>query len=311
MAKISFYTHSIAGGTTADICDRVNKDIFDAIGVGDTGFYVTVFFCIYDTNTGKLQYTNGGHHKGIIIRKDSDQQEELDTQGFFIGSFEGAEYEYDEAYLGEGDKLILYTDGIVELRNPDGEFYEEIFYKRLSEKNELSPQELVNSIFEEMEEFRKDYPIKDDSTLLVIETNTVPHPAPDKEKKTVSSEKKESPEQDKRFVDAIKLFNQKKFTPELEKEIDSLLEKPKAPDILYYMKGVLLAKKGQFKEALKYFEKSREVNSNHVPTLNYLGFVHFKLKDYQRAADYWKKVLEINPDMKSAQKNLDVVNKLL
>lgn len=169
MAKILFYTHSTQGGSTADICKRVNNEIFLALGKGDTGFYITVFFSIYDIKSGKLQYTNAGHHPALISRFGvEDQLEKLDTDGFFIGSFDEAVYEYKETYLNEKDRLILYSDGIVEMKNPDEEFFEFLFYSLLVQTYDQEASVTKDLIYKKLEEFRNGRRIVDDRTLVIF-----------------------------------------------------------------------------------------------------------------------------------------------
>lgn len=344
MSKISFYTHAIEGGSTASICDRVNRDIFEAIGVGDTGFYVTVFFAIYDTDTGLLQYTNAGHHEGIVIKKDGGKIEELNSPGFFIGSFEAAEYGYDETLLKEGDRFILYTDGIIEQRNDAGEFYEDIFYQRINEFKDESCQKMVNAIFKEMEEFRGEYPIKDDRTLLIIEPKSIPNPASltplmikkqfqeealknrqEKEDSTIPEEEQEVEQQTQlvknrpanmeelkqRFSEIVRKFNKKEYTDALEQEVESLLAVYPDPKMLYYIKGFLLLKKEVFQEALDAFLQAEKLMPEHSSTLNYIAYLNFKLKNFPLAAQYWEKVLELKPNLETAKQNLEVVKKML
>ncbi len=342
MSKISFYTHAIEGGTTASICERVNKDIFEAIGVGDTGFYVTVFFAIYDTDTGLLQYTNAGHHEGLVVKKSTGEMQELNSPGFFIGSFEAAEYGYDETLLKEGDRFVLYTDGIVEQRNDDGVFYEDIFYQRIKEFQDVSCQKMVNAIFKEMDEFRGNYPIKDDRTLLIIEPKSIPNPASltplmikkqfqeealknrqEREDSTIQEEEQETgqtqsvknrpanmEELKQQFSEVIQKFNKKEYTDALEKEVEKLLPVYPDPKMLYYIKGFLLLKKEAFQEALDAFLEAEKLMPDHSSTLNYVAYLYFKLKNFPLAAQYWEKVLELKPDMETAKQNLEVVKKM-
>jgi len=313
MSKISFYTHSFQGGTTAEICDRVNKDIFEALGVGDTGFYVTVFFLIYDANTGKLEFTNAGHDRAILIKKGSKKKEELDTQGFFIGSFDGAIYESSEIYLQEGDKFVLYTDGIIELRNPEGEFYEDKFFEKVMEYSEKNPKEAVQALFEDIETFRNNAEIKDDRTILIFEAKKIKDP----QKKNEKIEEKTESNQDKieeikaRYQNLLKKFKVKEFDQEMENEIEDLIPKIKDPYLLHYIKGFILVKKELFEDALKALKESEAINPDYAETLNYLAFVHFKLKNYLEAKQYWEKVLELKEDSEAVKKNLEIVSKLI
>lgn len=319
MSKISFYTQSLDGGTTAEICSRVNKEIYEAIGIGDTGFYVTVFFSIYDTNTGILQYTNAGHYEGVIIRNGSKAIERISSEGFFIGSFEGAEYGFNESILRENDKFILYTDGMVELKNPNGAFYEDVLDQKLISFSDKAPQEMVDEIFKDSEVFRQDAPIKDDQTLLVFQPKVIPNPAKElhKHKKIsdlgIGEEAGSSgneQELNKRFLKVVKDFNEKNFSEAFEKEVDEILPLLNNPNI-YYIKGMLLKNKDLYEEAIPYFQNVEKLAPQNVSSLNVLALCYYKIKNYNKAKEYWEKVLKIKPDLESAVNNLEVIKKLI
>jgi len=302
MAKISFYTHSIQGGTTAEICDRVNKDIYEAIGIGDTGFYVTVFFSIYDTKKGKIQYTNAGHHKGIVVRKNG-KIDYLDTQGFFIGSFEGAEYNYGEAYFQEGDTFVLYTDGIVEQKSDKDEFYEEIFFDKLLNLNKIKPKDFVEDVFSDIDRFRNGYPIKDDMTLIAIRVNKIP----DKTNVSLNS----STEADANVMkEIISEYNSKKSLSEKNRMIlNSIVDDANNPN-LFYIKAMLEFKDNNFSVSSSYFKKALELlKKPSTALLNTAGVSFYKTGNYEEARKCWEKVLSIEPNNRVASKNLSLLNR--
>ncbi|PKL12174.1 MAG: hypothetical protein CVV50_04775, partial [Spirochaetae bacterium HGW-Spirochaetae-6] len=123
MASAAFSFNSRKGGTTAEICSRSNKEIYNAIG--DIGYYLTAFYIKINLKTLDVEYTNAGHHKAIVYRAATGELDEWDTEGFFIGSFQDVEYGFGTSKLYPGDKIIMTTDGIEEARNEAGEFFEE------------------------------------------------------------------------------------------------------------------------------------------------------------------------------------------
>lgn len=69
-----------------------------------------------------------------------------------------------------GDKIFLYTDGIIEAQNKNEDFYgidrlKELLY----EKREMNAQELIDVVYGDLMDFIEGIPIHDDLTLLVIE----------------------------------------------------------------------------------------------------------------------------------------------
>jgi sigma-B regulation protein RsbU (phosphoserine phosphatase) len=117
----------------------------DVLAALDTEFpferfnnFFTITYMIINTKTGDLTYSNAGHPHSIMLRQDG-KMELLQKGGpaIGIGDFHllsGQEIRYQEGHLqiNPGDKLFIYTDGIVEYQNPDGQFYgRDRFYETL------------------------------------------------------------------------------------------------------------------------------------------------------------------------------------
>lgn len=119
-----------------------------------------------------LEYSNASHQKTIILRRSENAIEELDTNGFFIGAMEDLpmEHETKKTRLKVGDRIILYSDGIVEGMNPDREeFGDQRFKEDILSTKSMSPEEAVRAIIEDVDAFAEGEPRKDDYTLIILE----------------------------------------------------------------------------------------------------------------------------------------------
>jgi sigma-B regulation protein RsbU (phosphoserine phosphatase) len=87
----------------------------------DANMFVTVFACILDTRTGLLRYANAGHNRPLISRSGGDYEFLELKKGLPMGVQEDYPYRFSEITLAEGDRLYLYTDGVNEAENPQGE----------------------------------------------------------------------------------------------------------------------------------------------------------------------------------------------
>jgi sigma-B regulation protein RsbU (phosphoserine phosphatase) len=87
---------------------------------GDLHRFVTLFYSVYDAGSRVLRFCNAGHNPPVLARGDGSI-ERLDTGGTVAGVFEEAVYEAGEVRLRPGDRLILFTDGVTEAGDPDGE----------------------------------------------------------------------------------------------------------------------------------------------------------------------------------------------
>ncbi|HEV7922780.1 MAG TPA: SpoIIE family protein phosphatase [Thermoanaerobaculia bacterium] len=81
--------------------------------------FVTLFLGRLDTRTGLIQYANAGHTPPLWVRKDS--VEELGETDLLLGVVTRAEYTQRQVQLEDGDALILFTDGVTESENAEGE----------------------------------------------------------------------------------------------------------------------------------------------------------------------------------------------
>jgi len=157
-----------AVGLTPDrIVLRVNEEL--CIG-NDNNMFVTIFCGILNIFTGEMEYTNGGHNPPLIIRKTGEVSILKSTGGIVVGVIDDAKYSADKIVLEPGDSIYLYTDGVNEAMNKNGELFSD---KRLEDAiirlKGKSINEIVDGIMAEIEHFAQDAPQSDDITMMVIQ----------------------------------------------------------------------------------------------------------------------------------------------
>jgi sigma-B regulation protein RsbU (phosphoserine phosphatase) len=138
--------------------------------------FFTITYMIINTRTGELRYSNAGHPHSIVLRKEG-KTELLQSGGPAIGIgdlplLRGQENRYAEGmpHLAPGDKLLIYTDGIVDYQNPEGEFYgTDRFYETLEALQGESVQGIVEKAISSLMDFGNDAEPLDDITLLGLE----------------------------------------------------------------------------------------------------------------------------------------------
>jgi serine phosphatase RsbU (regulator of sigma subunit)/catechol 2,3-dioxygenase-like lactoylglutathione lyase family enzyme len=129
------------------------------------GAFATLFFAEYDERAGRIRYANCGHLHGLILR--SDGVERLEATATVLGVFKDWECEIEERPFGCGDMLALYTDGITESFDDDGEeFGQERLIEVLAKNRERRSAELMNAIVGEVRKFSP-HEQHDDITLIV------------------------------------------------------------------------------------------------------------------------------------------------
>jgi phosphoserine phosphatase RsbU/P len=128
--------------------------------------YATLFFAEYDDRTQRLRYANCGHLCALLLRRDHTI-ERLDSTCTVLGMFKEWNCSIGKCRLRSGDTLMLYTDGITESLNGDGdEFGEHKLIDALRRHREASPQSLVASVVDEVQRFSP-HEQHDDITVIV------------------------------------------------------------------------------------------------------------------------------------------------
>ncbi|HXB21114.1 MAG TPA: SpoIIE family protein phosphatase [Candidatus Solibacter sp.] len=127
--------------------------------------YASLFFGEYDDQAQRLRYANCGHLSAFVLRGDNTL-ERLNSTCTVVGLFKEWDCSIRECRLLPGDTLALYTDGITESFNPEGEeFGEQRLIEALWRHRELSPRELLTAIVDEVQQFSPEEQY-DDITLI-------------------------------------------------------------------------------------------------------------------------------------------------
>lgn len=130
--------------------------------------YLSCFMGLVDTRRRGLHYINAGHIPPILVRKNGEVLS-LEQGGMVIGLFSAVEYERGSMQLMPGDVLLCCTDGIIEACDKDHEeFGADRLVKIVQNNQNLSAQELVKVVAQDVEEFAKGGVHIDDKVLMVV-----------------------------------------------------------------------------------------------------------------------------------------------
>ncbi|MBV9300512.1 MAG: SpoIIE family protein phosphatase [Acidobacteriaceae bacterium] len=128
--------------------------------------YATLFFAEYDDRTRGLRYANCGHPPGMLLRRDN-KLERLDSTSTVLGLFKDWDCGVGECNLYPGDTLALYTDGLTEACNAEGEeFGEERVVEALERGRDLPSEALLGSLVDDVRQFSPSEQ-HDDITLVI------------------------------------------------------------------------------------------------------------------------------------------------
>ena len=117
---------------------------------------------------GMLRLVNAGHCPPLVARKNGGV-EIVPTTGPVVGILPGARWRSAEAQLEPGDHLVLYSDGLLEARSPDGdEFGLHRIRASVAAQSERSPRGIVAALAEAAADHRAGTPADDDMTLMAL-----------------------------------------------------------------------------------------------------------------------------------------------
>ena len=162
MLKICFASQQHQANDPAKVLAAFNVMLSDVLA----GQYVTAACAAIDLSTKTVTYAGAGHPPALLLRNNSGDVIQLLENGLFIGPFPHATYTNMRVPLESGDKLLLYTDGIIESTMADGEqFGRERLAEFLLETKDLEPAEVVEQLFARLSTATQE----DDLTVVLAE----------------------------------------------------------------------------------------------------------------------------------------------
>lgn len=130
--------------------------------------FVTMFYGLYEEVNNKFYYASAGHEPGHIYRSKTDSFEELSARGLVLGIHPSTRYDQEEIDIEIGDMVIVFTDGVSEIRKLDGGFINtNELLSLIGKYKDLHPQDIVQIVYEELLKIG-DPKKRDDLTILII-----------------------------------------------------------------------------------------------------------------------------------------------
>jgi sigma-B regulation protein RsbU (phosphoserine phosphatase) len=138
-----------------------------------TDMFVTVFYGILDPGSGTLTYCNAGHNPPLLMTGEGALK--LERTGMALGVVEEAAWDRGQVQIHPGDALLLYTDGVIDALDPEGNMFGEQGLLQVAQANlaarpreQLSAHEIEEVLLAELHHFVGQAPQFDDITLMVV-----------------------------------------------------------------------------------------------------------------------------------------------
>ncbi len=153
--------------TPSETLTILNHFLFEDLNNAD--FFITLFYLQYDLHKQQLSFANAGHPPPLLLSVGQTECRQLDADGLILGIQPQVFFEEKTVTLAQGDLILLYTDGLTEAENADGEFFG---LQRLQDSfvhyAYQTPENIIAALLEQLTQFCQTSTFKDDITLLVF-----------------------------------------------------------------------------------------------------------------------------------------------
>ncbi len=154
---------------------RLNGHLFNQTN----GNFITAFYGIFNFTTGRLLYSNAGHHPPIVLGPGGMRELDVPRGGLPLAILSGREMEEAgrkfvnaEAVLPPATKLVFYTDGLTEttsVHSPGDDFRSALLERTMEELERSSCRDFIDRMFHRLVEFRGSDRFEDDICLICID----------------------------------------------------------------------------------------------------------------------------------------------
>lgn len=288
MAKVTFARAAQNTYSPAETFRIVNEQLLQIVTTQD---YLTAFYLAID-EAHHFYYGNASHQLGKIIRAADGSTVSLDTEGLFVGAMPEANESYGEKEerLHAGDRLFLYTDGLIEMRNADGEeFGNDRFDALLVALRDLPADQTVPKIVSTIFDFAEGTKPADDMSILMVEVN-------------------------REYAEFLKIISRAYQLLEQGDRQRGALELDKAIKLygknLQSLKtaGALNFDMGRIDRAEEYFAAYAVLNRQNAEVFYYLSSIAIKKQFFDAAEEFAREALVLRPNYALALNNLSIAS---
>jgi len=162
----------LRSSSTAEIVGRIN-DLISADLTGQKDMFVTFFCGLFDLRQGRLLYTNAGHPPALFYSLNTRQLTELGEGGVFLGQFPGVMFTEGRCELAPGDRIMTFTDGIIEAADEHGQLYgRERLKQFMVDYADLSPADFLEKLQADLESNFHNADYIDDTTAVFVQVDS-------------------------------------------------------------------------------------------------------------------------------------------
>lgn len=137
---------------------KINRNLINVFQELDVMVFVTAFYGVFDLIKGELKYANAGHPNPVLLKRESGEGRFLEgvaeTPQPALGLIDSFRYSTKSVSLSPHDLLLMFTDGLIEVENPDGkQFGAESILETIQVSNDMETSAMLDHLFEELQQF--------------------------------------------------------------------------------------------------------------------------------------------------------------
>ena len=168
IARTLARTHADSAGPPGRLLGAMNGHLAE-LATRSSGTFVTACYAIYDPAAGTLGYANAGHPAPRLVRGRGGPPAPLDGRCRLpLGISADEEYPQEVVRVRPGDRVVMYTDGVTEAKNPAGEAFGVERLDAALAAGAATAQGLIDGVVSRLDDFAAGRPADDDRTLVAL-----------------------------------------------------------------------------------------------------------------------------------------------
>jgi serine phosphatase RsbU (regulator of sigma subunit) len=168
IAKSCLHTQVKADYSPPSVMSAMNDMVYGFVH-GDYPLFMTFCYMIVDLQDRTISFSNAGHFYPYHYRAGTKRLDMLESDACPLGILEHQEHQVSKSEWEGDDIFVLYSDGIIEAENTEGEdFGEEKLKQLITENAHLSSGELKKTVLDELDSFCQDVVQSDDVSLVIV-----------------------------------------------------------------------------------------------------------------------------------------------
>jgi len=166
MVKVAFASQAEHATDPAQVLNGMNQVFCGKIEEG----FITACYLVFDTEACELRYASAGHPPALLWRREGGRLLECAESGIILGRFPQARFTNSALPVMPGDRILIYTDGVLEAVNRAGEFFGDTQLRPLMKSHlDLAPGGFADLLLDRLGAWSGKAALDDDVTLVAVD----------------------------------------------------------------------------------------------------------------------------------------------